>query len=162
MRSAPRTSLSGTGSHTARRTTTTCFHLDASTVMDPYWMSVMHKNTNTVLYVHTVGNIVYLFISCKTLLEKKITVHLLIQFNSRTLSSSQFKRSMKVALEGSTCHRLKGYSSRTHIKYKIQHTSKVLGVLRQSADVSCPILSNYSQLLSSLMCHLSTLSAHTH
>lgn len=83
-------------------------------------MSVMH--TNTLIYIYTVENIVYLFLTCKTLMEKKkITVYLLIQLNSRTLYSSQgqFKRSMKVALKGST------YNT------AVEHTSKVLGVVRQ-------------------------------
>lgn len=68
-RSAPRTSLSGTGSLTARRTTTTCFLPDAITVMGLYWMLVMHSNTNILMHLSTVGGC-YLLITYKTSMKK--------------------------------------------------------------------------------------------
>lgn len=52
-RLAPGTSLSERASHTARKTTTTCSHHDATTVMVPYWMLVMHINTPTCTHIHT-------------------------------------------------------------------------------------------------------------
>lgn len=60
--------------------------------------------------------------------KKKITVYLLIQFNSRTLYScqGQFKRSMKVALKGSTCRRRKGHSSQTHVTQQLNTQVKCL------------------------------------